>query len=205
MATIETPPKIVPEEPRNSPNGFHDDKPVVVRKSRLSEEEFHFLISELRDENSRSRMREAVWISIIVHLILVFIVKESPRIWPHAKVTLVTPSEMVNQQRLTYLDQKPDTQRVPKVETNKLSDKNRIAMAKNPKLKRLLDELRDNRRTGAPAQQAQQQQQAQPAQASPQAAAQQQQQQPAQQQPQQQSQTQAQQQPNPFTNYRGSA
>src|SRR3954469_12492022 len=151
MATIETPPQIAPQLPPVSPNGSNKDLRLAhFRKADMTDEEFHFLISELRDENSRSRMREAVWISIIVHLILLFIVKESPRIWPHAKVTLVTPSEMVNQQKLTYLDQKPDTQRVPKVDTNKLSDKNRIAMAKNPKLKRLLDELRDNRRTGAP-------------------------------------------------------
>jgi TonB family protein len=207
MASIETPPKIVPEETSEPPKISHGDFfPTSIRKVPMSEEEFHFLIGELRDENSRSRMREAVWISIIVHLIILFVIKESPRLWPAAHVTVVSPAEMVKNQQLTYLDQKPDTQRVPKVDTNKISDKNRMAMARNPKLKKLLDELADNRRSGAPKQQSPQQAQAalQPQQQSPA----QQQQQPPQQQPQftQPQQTaRVQQAPNPFANYRGSS
>src|SRR5438270_4011957 len=167
MATIDTPPQIVPKQPPASSNGSdHKERPVRVRKSAvsadMSEEDFHFLISELRDENSRSRLREAVWISIIVHMVILFVLKESPRIWPKSAVTLVTPAEQINNQQLTYLDQKPDSQRAPKVQSNKLSDKDRVAMARNPKLKKMLDDLADNRRSGAPKQQAQQQAQAQP-------------------------------------------
>jgi TonB family protein len=79
-------------------------------------------------------------------------------------------------------------------------------MARNPKLKKMLDDLADNRRSGAPKQQAAQQQaQAQP-QGAPQQAPPEQQQQQVQQQSQNQQRTQpAQQQPNPFTNYKGSA
>lgn len=201
MATIETPPQIVPQaEPPISPNGKpKDQRRLRVRKADLSEEDFHFLISELRDENSRSRMREAIWISIIVHMLILFVLKESPRFWPASAVTVASPSESINNRQLTYLDQKPDTQRVPKIESNKISDKDRRAMARNPRLQKLLDELRDNRRTGAPAEQQQAlaappvQQQGQP------------QQQPQQAQP-TQSQSQAQAPPpNPFANYHGSS
>jgi TonB family protein len=205
MASIETPPQIVPKEPRPHRNGSPRERKLITPDdTQLSEEEFHFLISELRDENSRSRMREAVWISIIVHMIILFVIKESPRLWPAAPVTVVSPAELINNQQLTYVDQRPDTQRVPKVESNKISDKNRMAMARNPQLKKLLDDLRDNRRTGAPGQQAQPQQAAQPAP---------QQQAPPQQQPQQQAQPPQQTQSamnkppeqNPFANYRGAS
>src|SRR3954468_14289443 len=171
MATINTPPQIVPKEPPKINSNGSDPEKRRAQKNRapLTEEEFHFLISELRDENSRSRLREAVWISIIVHMIILFVLKESPRIWPKSAVTLVTPAEQINNQQLTYLDQKPDTQRAPKVQSNKLSDKDRVAMARNPKLKKMLDDLADNRRSGAPKQEAPQQQ----AQAQPQGAPQQ--------------------------------
>src|SRR6185312_8031934 len=163
MASIETPPQIVPKEPRVPRNGSPRQRKLITPDdAHYSEEDFHFLISELRDENSRSRMREAVWISIIVHMIILFVIKESPRFWPAAPVTVATPAELINNQQLTYVDQRPDTQRIPKVESNKISDKNRMAMARNPQLKKLLDDLRDNRRTGAPGQQAQPQQAAQP-------------------------------------------
>ena len=205
MATIETPPQIVPQanaptEPPVSPNGKPKDRRRLrVRQADLSEEDFHFLLSELRDENSRSRMREAIWISIIVHMLVLFIMKESPRFWPASAVTVVSPSESINDRQLTYLDQKPDTQRIPKIESNKISDKNRMAMSRNPRLKKLLDELRDNRRTQAPAEQ-QQAQAAPPMQQQAQPQQQQQQAQP----PQTQSQTQSPQ-PNPFANYHSSA
>ncbi len=210
MASIETPPKIVPEEtPASAPSVSHRDFfPSALRRVPMSEEEFHFLIGELKDENSRSRMREAVWISIIVHMLILFAIKESPRLWPSPAVTVVTPAETLKDRQLTYLDQRPDTQKVPKVDTNKLSDKNRMAMSRNPQLKKLLDELADNRRSGAPKQQAPQQAQAAP----PPQAQQQQSQQQAQ--PQQQSQSQftqpqqtarVQPAPNPFANYRSSS
>src|SRR5436305_2425788 len=170
MASIETPPQVEPKQtPRQSNGPGKNSLRLRTRGEDLSAEEFHFLISELRDENSRSRLREAVWISIIVHMVLLFVLKESPRIWPKSAVTLVTPAEQINNQQLTYLDQKPDSQRAQKVQSNKLSDKDRVAMARNPKLKKMLDELADNRRSGAPKQQAQQQQ----AQAQPQGAPQQ--------------------------------
>ncbi len=211
MASIETPPKIVPEDkPASAPPVTHSDFfPKSLRKTPMSDEDFHFLISELKDENSRSRMREAVWISIIVHMLILFVIKESPKIWPTAAVSVVTPAEMVKNQQLTYIDQRPDTQKVPKVDTNKISDKDRRAMSRNPQLKKLLDDLADNRRSGAPRQQAPQQAQAAPPQ--PQSPPQQQAQTEPQQQQSQSQYTQPQQTaraqpaPNPFANYRASS
>jgi TonB family protein len=120
----------------------------------MSHEEFHFLLSELRDENSRSRWREAIWISIIVHLIVVFTIREFPKLWPSRQVTLVETPNLMKDHQLTYLDSRPDLQKpTRKPDTNKISDKDRIATSKTPS-KKQLDQLRDNRRSGAPSQRA---------------------------------------------------
>ncbi len=119
-----------------------------------SEPELHLIvqIDALRDENSRSRMREAVWISVILHLILLFSIKEVPRFLPQRTVTLQTPQELLKQRDLTYIEQPPDAQRVEqRPETNKISDKDRIAASKAPQLdRRTLERLARSGVPGAP-------------------------------------------------------
>ena len=152
MASIETPPHTEQEQPPTP-------GPIPPRGSRshaqeMSAEDFHFLLAELRDDNSRSRWREAIWISIIVHMLVLFAIREFPKMWPGQPVTLVESRDMMKDHQLTYLDSPKDLRKVPrKPDTNKISDKDRIATSKNPRLdKKLLDELRDNRRSGPPAQ-----------------------------------------------------
>src|SRR5262245_830145 len=85
-------------------------------------------IDELRDENARSRLREALWISIIFHLIVLFSIRQIPRWWPTQQVTLQSQQELLKERQLTYIEQPADKQRVEKPpQTNKISDKNRIA------------------------------------------------------------------------------
>ena len=131
------------------------------RYEHLDEEEFHLLVSELQDETTRSRMREALWISIIVHMVVLFLIGAAPKFLPRHAVTLASPQDL-DKKQLTYLDLPPDLQKVkPPINTDKISDQNRIAQARQPNRK-LLDQLRDNRRMGAPSpapQQPQQQQQ----------------------------------------------
>src|SRR5438874_9345264 len=100
------------------------------RRAPVTEEEFHFLISELEDENSRGRLREALWISIIVHLIVVFTIREGPKFAPSlfARPHLLTAPEQMKQHEMTFTELPPDRQRVKqRPETNKISDKDRIA------------------------------------------------------------------------------
>src|SRR3954447_24088756 len=133
MASIETPPHTEQERPPNP--GTHPARGSRSYPQEMSAEDFHFLLSELRDENSRSRWREAIWISIIVHLLVLFTIREYPKIWPHPQVTLVETPDLMKDKQLTYLDARPDTQKVPRPpDTNKMSDKNRIATSKNPHL-----------------------------------------------------------------------
>ncbi|MCU1285127.1 MAG: TonB-like protein [Acidobacteriales bacterium] len=152
MASIETPPNI--EQPPSSPE--QTPRSSASSRSNMTEEDFHFLLSELRDENSRSRWREAIWISIIVHLLVLFTIRSFPKLWPQRQVTLVeTPEQLMKDRQLTYLNSPPDTQKLTRKPDNIISDKDRVASSKNPRLnKKLLDQLRDNRRTGASGQQA---------------------------------------------------
>jgi TonB family protein len=111
----------------------------------------HILI-QLEDDVERSRMREAFWISVIVHLALVIFLVMSPKMFPGIKgVALLSPADIMRSQQLTYLDLPPDAQKPPKVppESKVVSDKNRIAESRHPTLdKKTLEELK---RAGPPA------------------------------------------------------
>ncbi|MEO5937261.1 MAG: TonB family protein [Terriglobales bacterium] len=145
MATIETPPKANREvDPTRQGK-------VVVRPSELDREEFHLLLSELRDDNSRSRMREAAWISIVVHLVALFAIREVPKWLPNRAVALVSTADQVRQNKNPiFLEASPDRQVVTKrPDTDRISDKDRIAATRTPS-KQALQDLMDARRAGAP-------------------------------------------------------
>jgi TonB family protein len=154
----------------------------------------HVLI-QLEDDLERARMREAFWISVVVHLLVVIFLAFSPKLFPGLRgVELLTPSDMLKDKQLTYLDMPPDLQKPPAKappDTKVLSDKNRVAMSKHPSIdKKTLQELK---RAGTPGPRAPQQppsQQPQMSQPMPQG-------QPAQQQQQQNQMSQLQPVPNP--------
>ncbi len=97
----------------------------------------HLLI-QLQDDLARSRKREAAWISIIAHLIIIILIwnweaidKHFP--WVHALVVSVQPA--LKNQNVTFLLLAPDTQKVDrKPKTNIVSDKDRIATSRHPEL-----------------------------------------------------------------------
>jgi outer membrane biosynthesis protein TonB len=104
----------------------------------------HLLI-QLEDDLERSRMREAAWISVVVHLMVVIFLLMSPKLFPAMGVVLTTPADLLRNQQMTYLDLPPDLQKEPKVapKTNVLSDKNRIAESRHPSLdQKTLEELK---------------------------------------------------------------
>jgi TonB family protein len=105
----------------------------------------------LEDDLERSRMREAFWISVVVHLMVVIFLVFSPQLFPGLKgVVLSNPADLMQNQQMTYLDLPPDMQKAPKIppKTNVLSDKNRIAESRHPTLdKKTLEELK---RAGPP-------------------------------------------------------
>jgi TonB family protein len=146
--TIE-PPQNAPQLPSPGDRNLLRNRPLPV-----DHEEFHLLIAELRDEASRSRMREAVWISIILHLVFIFSVRQLPKWWPEKSVTLLTPEQIAQREKdnqIVFSEQPPDSQQLKiKPNTNKISDKDRIATSKNPRIDRnTLERLANNRREGA--------------------------------------------------------
>ena len=112
------------------------------------------LLLKMEDELERSRMREAFWISVVVHLFVVIFLGLSPKIFGYKPIDLATTADLMKNQNMTYLDLPSDLQKPPKIppKTNVLSDKNRVAMSQHPSLdKKTLEELR---RAGPPRQQA---------------------------------------------------
>ena len=96
------------------------------------------LLVQLQDDLSRSRMREAFWISVVVHLAVVIMLVNSQRIaswFPHRGVLLVSSNSSTKGKELTYLELPPDEQQITKPSNSDIiSDKNRRAMSKKPQL-----------------------------------------------------------------------
>jgi TonB family protein len=108
------------------------------------------LLTELEDELARSRMREAFWISVIVHIALVLLVIFSPQLLPNfAPIHLLSAEDLARTKEPTYLELPQDMQKPPEhVHSDKLSDKNRIAQTTHPIDKKTLEALREARMRG---------------------------------------------------------
>jgi len=98
------------------------------------------LLIQLQDDLSRSRKREALWISVVVHLTIIILLVNSERLvrlFPTRAVVVVSPNDLMREKDLTYLELPPDEQKVGKrPETNNISDKDRIASSRAPRLDR---------------------------------------------------------------------
>lgn len=113
------------------------------------------LVLQLQDDLANSRRREAFWISVVVHLLVVLTIVNSDklvRLLPR-QATIVKPQVLPAGKDLTFLELPPDAQKVPKrPDTNIISDKDRIATSRAPQLDRKeLKRILDSSRPGAPA------------------------------------------------------
>lgn len=96
-------------------------------------------------------MREAFWISVVFHMVVIIALATSAKWMPERRheLRMRSAEEMLRDRELTYLALPPDRQKPPEKvpEAKHLSDKNRIATSRNPELDRkTLEELR----AGAP-------------------------------------------------------
>jgi TonB family protein len=168
MSTTEIPPKVPSEPGGSAPNSPEGDL-YDARRWESAYSDLHAtpaLLIQMQDDLSRSRMREAFWISVVVHLVVVILVVNSPKFekwFPRRPVLLVSRNNSVQGKELTYLEMPSDSQKVTKrPDTNIISDKNRIAASKKPhvdpqELKKILDSARPGLPgpSGPPAQPAQ--------------------------------------------------
>ena len=111
------------------------------------------LIIKLQDDLSQARRREAFWISVCVHLVVVLLLWNSQKLagfMPRRAVVVVSPES--SQKDLTYLELPPDEQKVAKrPDTNIISDKDRKATSRTPQLDRQeLKKILEASRPGRP-------------------------------------------------------
>ena len=117
--------------------------------------ELHLLIEDLEEDRQRSRWRESVWISVIIHLLVIMAIVLQPKLFPDLfsskdKVVLVDTSQ-IQDKDVNFLDLPPDAQKVAPPKTNIVSDKNRVAQARQPTIDRhTLEELQRARKPGPP-------------------------------------------------------
>ncbi len=124
-----------PEKPQPEQLGLYDTQDWETAYRDLDARVPHLLI-QLQDDLQRSRKREALWLSVIVHLLL-FI-----GLWNFNWIaksmgfhTVVAVPFDANRKNLTYLELPPDLQKpTRRPNTNIASDKDRIATTRHPEL-----------------------------------------------------------------------
>jgi TonB family protein len=140
-----------PEKPQPEQLGLYDSKGWETAYRDLDDDaRVPHLLIQLQDDLARSRRREAAWISVIVHLILligIFNIEKFEKYLPWHSA--VTAKNLTNGKDLTFLELPSDLQKVPhKPNTNIASDKDRVAMTRHPQLD--IKELRKSLATPPP-------------------------------------------------------
>jgi TonB family protein len=94
------------------------------------------LLVQLQDDLTRSRRREAAWISIITHLLLIILVANIARLEKYLPGHRIVIAPLKDEaKRVTYLELPPDLQKLrQKSQSNIVSDKDRVAMTRHPEL-----------------------------------------------------------------------
>jgi TonB family protein len=125
-----------PEKSQPEQLGLYDTRDWESAYRDLDAHVPHLLI-QLQDDLERSRWREAIWISIIVHLVLAIVLWNLPLLekfigW---RTAVVVPVNTNNNKDVTFLALPPDLQKPShRPKTNVQSDKDRIATSRHPEL-----------------------------------------------------------------------
>ncbi|MBI3644534.1 MAG: TonB C-terminal domain-containing protein [Acidobacteriales bacterium] len=114
----------------------------------------HLLI-QLQDDLSRSRKREALWLSVVLHLLIVVLLINTEKLMgflPRRALVLPAVMDLEKQKEATYLELPPDEQKLTRRPDSKIiSDKDRIATSKAPQIDReYLRKLLESSRPGRP-------------------------------------------------------
>jgi TonB family protein len=140
-----------PEKPQPEQLGLYDKQGWETAYRELDDDaRVPHLLIQLQDDLARSRRREAAWISIIVHLLLIVFLSKLDFFQKYLPWhTAVARQDLTKGKDLTYLELPPDLQHLKQApKTNIASDKNRTAMTRHPELD--LKELRKSLATPPP-------------------------------------------------------
>jgi outer membrane biosynthesis protein TonB len=123
------------------------------RYGELDQHELIHLLDSLDDERSRSRFREAIYISVIFYLAVGWFLFYGPQVLFH-QGRIINPGDVLKQRdkELTYLDMPPDvTRQLRRKPTDVISDREHTQQTAKPTLDRkTLEQLQAMRRAGAP-------------------------------------------------------
>ena len=123
--------------------GLYDARHWETAYRHFDEDAVPALLLHLQDDLTRSRRREAAWLSVIVHLLVILLFVNQPRlenfyrrVFLHQQfVTRVSVQDLLKQRDLTYLELPPDVQKLTKrPDTNVISDKDRVATTRTPQV-----------------------------------------------------------------------
>jgi len=140
-----------PEKPQPEQLGLYDAQGWETAYRALDDDaRVPHLLIQLQDDLARSRRREAAWISIITHLVLIILLVNIERLEKYLPWhTAVAVKNLSSAKDITFLELPPDLQKQqPRPNTNIASDKNRTAMTRHPELD--VKELRKSLATPPP-------------------------------------------------------
>ena len=154
---------ITPTTPRDQLSeapGLYDASHWDTAYRHFDEDAVPALLLHLQDDLTRARRREAAWLSVIVHLLVIILFVNQPRIegfyrrvFLHQQpIMRVSVQDLLKQKELTYLELPPDLQKVPKrPNSDVISDKDRTASSRTPQLDaKALKKIIDSSRPGRP-------------------------------------------------------
>src|ERR1700732_5478574 len=129
------PPKPPPAEQQL---GLYDAQGWESAYRDLDDARVPHLLIQLQDDLARARRREAAWISIITHIVLILLIlniEKLEKYFPWHSVIVVSPNDATRGKDVTFWALPPDAQKLTrKSNTNVVSDKDRIATSRHPEL-----------------------------------------------------------------------
>lgn len=128
----------------SSPAGDHAEQRDLFEAERwesayrgFNPDDVPHLLLQLQDDLSRARKKEALWLSVIIHLLVIILLWNSQKLidlWPHRAVDLAITANDKSKDA-TFLELPPDEQKLTRRPDAKvLSDKDRIATSKTPQI-----------------------------------------------------------------------
>ena len=135
------------EKGRPAGEQSQEEKPLKITAAEMR---LHLLTADLPEEEdivSSYRRREAAWMSLITHALIIALLILVPK-WNFNRPVIVPIKQ---KQDTTFLSLPDDALKVKPPKTNITSDKNRIAQTKTPTVdKETLRKLMDQRKPGPP-------------------------------------------------------
>jgi TonB family protein len=153
MSTTQIPPGTPAQQtPPRRPGGDELYDSRYWESLYLDDSSTPHLLLQLQDDLDQARRREAFWLSVVVHLVVILLIVNSDRLMrllPQRAVIVAAPTL---DNHTTFLELPPDEQKITKrPETNIISDKDRNAMSRSPQLNREeLKKILDANRAGRP-------------------------------------------------------